>query len=47
MVINYECYHSYNALNSFILRLYEVMYVVFVSRLGKYSKRNICAFFSQ
>ena len=26
------------------LRLYKSLYVVFVSRLGKYSKRSICAF---
>ena len=42
MTIKYECYNSWNAFNSFILRLYKAMYVVFVSRLGKYSKRSIC-----
>ena len=40
MVIKYECYNFWYAFNSFILRLYKAMYVVFVSRLGKYSKRS-------
>ena len=44
MAIKYKCYNSWNAFSSFILRLYKVMYVVFVSRLGKYIKRSICAF---
>ena len=44
MAIKYECYNSWNAFNSFILRLYKAMYVVFVRRLGKYSKRSLCAF---
>ena len=33
MAIKYECYNSWNAFSSFILRLYKVMYVVFVRDL--------------
>ena len=44
MVIKYECYNSWNAFNSFILWLYKV-YVLFVRRLGKYSKMSIVLFF--
>ena len=46
MVIKYECYNFWYAFNSFILRLYKAMYVVFVSRLGKYSKKAFVLFFS-
>ena len=33
MAIKYECYNFWNAFNSFILRLYKPMYVVFVRDL--------------
>ena len=47
MILKYECYNSWNAFNSFILRLlYKVMYVVFVST-ENIVKEAFVLFFSQ
>ena len=47
MMIMYECYNSWNAFNSFILRLYKGMYVIFVRDLENRVKEAFVLFFSQ
>ena len=43
MMVNYDT-NVTNAFNSFILRLYKAIYVVFVSRLIKCSKKKHLCF---